>query len=400
MGCGFCAIVAGAGRGRRGVPARRAPSRHGGDRRGHRPGRAGARCPASGSRGTRTGCGPPERAAIATAPRWRTIRSSREFRVPSAPDMSTLLGTSLNGRYRLEARIGAGGMSTVYRAFDETLERQVAVKLMNREVASDSDQLERFRREARAVAQLSHPHIVGVIDAGEDDGRPYIVLEYVEGETLKDRIRRLGRLPVRRGRRLRDRDRARARRRPRPPHRPPRRQAPERPHRRGGLGQGHRLRDRPHARGGRADRRRARARHHRLRLARAGAGPARHRPVGPLLARRRALRDAHRRGAVQGREPGRGGDEARPRDAPRRPAQAPRGLGRAGRGGRDRDRQAPGRPLRRRRRDDRRPRGRAGDRDRARRRRPPARSTTRPAHAALARPAPRAVAACATRRRC
>jgi serine/threonine-protein kinase len=110
--------------------------------------------------------------------------------------MSTLLGTTLSGRYRLEARIGAGGMSTVYRAFDETLERQVAVKLMNREVASDSDQLERFRREARAVAQLSHPHIVGVIDAGEDDARPYIVFEYVEGETLKDRIRRMHRLPI------------------------------------------------------------------------------------------------------------------------------------------------------------------------------------------------------------
>ncbi|HZE05235.1 MAG TPA: protein kinase [Solirubrobacteraceae bacterium] len=110
--------------------------------------------------------------------------------------MSTLVGTSLSGRYRLEARIAAGGMSTVYRALDETLERQVAVKLMNREVATDSDQLERFRREARAVAQLSHPHIVGVIDAGEDDGRPYIVFEYVEGETLKDRIRRLGRLPI------------------------------------------------------------------------------------------------------------------------------------------------------------------------------------------------------------
>jgi eukaryotic-like serine/threonine-protein kinase len=114
--------------------------------------------------------------------------------------MSTLVGTSLNGRYRLEARIAAGGMSTVYRAMDETLERQVAVKLMNREVTSDSDQLERFRREARAVAQLSHPHIVGVIDAGEDADpahpRPYIVFEYVEGETLKDRIRRLGRLPI------------------------------------------------------------------------------------------------------------------------------------------------------------------------------------------------------------
>src|ERR1700760_2145258 len=110
--------------------------------------------------------------------------------------MSTLVGTSLNGRCRLEARIAAGGMSTVYRALDETLERQVAVKLMNREVTSDSDQLERFRREARAVAQLSHPHIVGVIDAGEDEGRPYIVFECIEGETLKERIRRQGRLPV------------------------------------------------------------------------------------------------------------------------------------------------------------------------------------------------------------
>jgi eukaryotic-like serine/threonine-protein kinase len=110
--------------------------------------------------------------------------------------MSTLLGTTLGGRYRLEARIGSGGMSTVYRAFDETLQRPVAIKLMNREVTTESDQLERFRREARAVAQLSHPHVVGVIDYGEDDGRPYIVFEYVEGETLKERIRRTGRLPI------------------------------------------------------------------------------------------------------------------------------------------------------------------------------------------------------------
>jgi len=110
--------------------------------------------------------------------------------------MSAILGTTLSGRYRLDARIGAGGMSTVYRALDETLQRQVAIKLLNREVASDSDQLERFRREARAVAQLNHPHIVGVIDAGEDESRPYIVFEYVEGETLKERIRRQGRLQI------------------------------------------------------------------------------------------------------------------------------------------------------------------------------------------------------------
>jgi eukaryotic-like serine/threonine-protein kinase len=106
------------------------------------------------------------------------------------------VGTLLSDRYRLDAQVGHGGMSTVYRAFDTVLERQVAIKLMHREMSSDSDQLERFRREARAVAQLNHPHIVGVIDAGEDDQTPYIVFEYVEGETLKDRIRRLGRLPV------------------------------------------------------------------------------------------------------------------------------------------------------------------------------------------------------------
>jgi eukaryotic-like serine/threonine-protein kinase len=116
--------------------------------------------------------------------------------------MASPVGTLLSKRYRLDAQVGTGGMSTVYRAFDTVLERQVAIKLMHREIAGDSDQLERFRREARAVAQLNHPHVVGVIDAGEQDDdedgftTPYIVFEYVEGETLKDRIRRNGRLPV------------------------------------------------------------------------------------------------------------------------------------------------------------------------------------------------------------
>jgi len=128
----------------------------------------------------------------------------------------TTLGTLLGGRYRLDAQIGQGGMSTVYRAFDTVLERPVAIKLMHREIASDSDQLERFRREARSVARLNHPHIVTVIDAGEEPspesldagesteagfgeggvGTPYIVLEYVEGETLKDLIRREGPLEI------------------------------------------------------------------------------------------------------------------------------------------------------------------------------------------------------------
>jgi eukaryotic-like serine/threonine-protein kinase len=109
---------------------------------------------------------------------------------------SSLIGAVLSGRYRLESKLGSGGMSTVYLARDETLERWVAVKVMHREMSDQPDQLERFRREARAVAQLSHPNVVAVIDAGEDGGYPYIVFEYVEGETLKQRIERLGRLPV------------------------------------------------------------------------------------------------------------------------------------------------------------------------------------------------------------
>jgi eukaryotic-like serine/threonine-protein kinase len=107
-----------------------------------------------------------------------------------------VIGTLLSGRFRLDEKIGSGGMSTVYLAFDPTLERWVAIKLMHRDISTDPDQLERFRREARAVARLNHPHVVTVIDAGEDDGTPYIVFEYVEGETLKERIARLGRLPV------------------------------------------------------------------------------------------------------------------------------------------------------------------------------------------------------------
>ncbi len=115
------------------------------------------------------------------------------------------IGTEIGGRYRLDEVIGRGGMSTVYKAFDTVLERPVAIKLMHREIATDSDQLERFRREARAVAQLNHPHVVSVIDAGEEPlgdgedesaGTPYIVLEFVDGETLKSVIRRDGPMEI------------------------------------------------------------------------------------------------------------------------------------------------------------------------------------------------------------
>src|SRR5437763_6917078 len=113
-----------------------------------------------------------------------------------AQNRATVIGNLLRGRYRPEEPIGSGGTSTVYRAFDETLERWVAIKVLHQTMEDDPIQLERFRREARTVARLSHPNVVTVIDAGEGDGHPFIVLEYVDGETLKQLIRRAGPLPV------------------------------------------------------------------------------------------------------------------------------------------------------------------------------------------------------------
>src|SRR3954452_24311395 len=113
-----------------------------------------------------------------------------------ASTSSQMIGTVLSGRYRLEAKLGSGGMSTVYLAKDDTLDRPVAVKVMHREMSEQPDQIQRFRQEARAVAKISHPNVVSVIDAGEDHGYPYIVFEYVEGETLKQRISRIGALDI------------------------------------------------------------------------------------------------------------------------------------------------------------------------------------------------------------
>src|SRR2546423_946296 len=122
--------------------------------------------------------------------------SSRRPLGTSMPEHASLIDKTLDGRYKIEAEIGSGGMSNVYLAFDETLERPVAIKVLAREISSDPSALERFRREARTVAQLSHPHVVMVIDAGEESGRPYIVFEHVVGETLKERVQRDGPLPI------------------------------------------------------------------------------------------------------------------------------------------------------------------------------------------------------------
>ncbi len=109
-----------------------------------------------------------------------------------------MVGDVLAGRYELEQLVGAGGMSSVFRAHDRVLERTVALKVLHERLAVQGDVLERFRREAKLVAGLSHHNIVAVIDRGEDEGRPFIVFEFVSGENLKQLVVRSGPLPVER----------------------------------------------------------------------------------------------------------------------------------------------------------------------------------------------------------
>jgi serine/threonine protein kinase len=102
--------------------------------------------------------------------------------------------TLAGGRYRIEGDLGHGGMAAVYRARDAELDRPVAIKVLAEHLAGNPAFRDRFLREARLAARLSHPNVVQVFDAGEDEGRPFIVMEYVEGEPLADTLKREGRL--------------------------------------------------------------------------------------------------------------------------------------------------------------------------------------------------------------
>jgi eukaryotic-like serine/threonine-protein kinase len=106
--------------------------------------------------------------------------------------------TDVGGRYRIERRLGAGGMSTVFMATDTVLERSVAVKLLAEHLADDEAFVARFRREALAAARLQHPNIVQVFDSGQDaeSRRHYIVMEYVDGPSCADLLRERKRLEV------------------------------------------------------------------------------------------------------------------------------------------------------------------------------------------------------------
>src|SRR5215216_4674693 len=110
----------------------------------------------------------------------------------------TLIGTLFDGRYRVIRRLGSGGMANVYLAEDEELGRRVAIKMLDDKHANDEQFVERFRREAKNAASLSHPNIVSIYDRGEAEGTYYIAMEYIEGRTLKDLIVSRGPLPVER----------------------------------------------------------------------------------------------------------------------------------------------------------------------------------------------------------
>ena len=103
-------------------------------------------------------------------------------------------GQVVGGRYRVVRKLGGGGMADVYLCEDSTLGRQVAIKVLLQRYLNDPTFVERFRREAKAAAGLNQQNLVSIYDWGEVDGTYYIVMEYVEGETLKDLIRRRGRL--------------------------------------------------------------------------------------------------------------------------------------------------------------------------------------------------------------
>ena len=108
----------------------------------------------------------------------------------------TLIGTLFDGRYTVVRKLGAGGMANVYLAEDQELGRRVAIKILNDRHANDDQFVERFRREAKNAAALSHPNIVSIYDRGEAEGTYYIAMEYIDGRSLKELIVSRGPAPI------------------------------------------------------------------------------------------------------------------------------------------------------------------------------------------------------------
>src|SRR3954452_15257171 len=108
----------------------------------------------------------------------------------------TLIHTLFDGRYRIQRKLGSGGMANVYLAEDQELGRRVAIKILNDRHANDDQFVERFRREAKNAAALSHPNIVSIYDRGEAEGTYYIAMEFIDGRTLKELIVSRGPAPL------------------------------------------------------------------------------------------------------------------------------------------------------------------------------------------------------------
>jgi serine/threonine-protein kinase len=110
-------------------------------------------------------------------------------------EIPSRLTTALADRYTIEREIGAGGMATVYLAQDVRHDRQVAIKVLRPDLAATLGP-ERFHREIKIAGKLSHPHILAVHDSGDAEGFLYYVMPYVEGESLRERMQRVGPLPI------------------------------------------------------------------------------------------------------------------------------------------------------------------------------------------------------------
>src|SRR6202020_2247381 len=128
-------------------------------------------------------------------PRPKSAAAGRKIALMESAPADTLTGRMLDRRYHVRSRIAHGGMATVYLATDTRLDREVALKVMHADLARDDDFVARFIGEAKAVAKLSHPNIVGVYDQGADGQYLYLAMEYVPGRTLRALLRERGWLP-------------------------------------------------------------------------------------------------------------------------------------------------------------------------------------------------------------